>query len=154
VGDFAEYVLSTLIAESPLQRRPLLRKSHQLERVARAYAIRLATEDFWQPGHNAHISPDGETANERVRDGGFSLPTHYASYGNNVESLAAGIGAEVDVLGALLSSAGHRAHLMGEGDFYKLQDWYGVGVAQNEASTYRIYWVILIAQAGEWTSGE
>jgi hypothetical protein len=31
---------------------------------------------------------------------------------------------------------------------------YGAGVAQNEQSTYRIYWVIVIAQAGEWTSGE
>ncbi len=149
MGDFAEYVLSTLFAESPLQKRPLLRKSHQLERVARAYAQDMAAHDYF-----SHTRWDGITANERVREGGFSLPPHYAEVGNNVESLAAGMGAEVDVLGALLSSPAHRAHLMGEGDFYRAQDWYGVGVAQNEASTYRIYWVILIAQAGEWTSGE
>jgi uncharacterized protein YkwD len=148
VADFAEAVLGSLLQHSPLQQRPVLNYSFLLHRVANAHAQDMAQRDYFN-----HLSPDGVAANERVRRGGFSLPPHYAAQANNVESLAAGIFNEVAVWAGLLSSAGHRAHLLGEGEFFRAQNWYGIGVAHNPESRYQIYWVILIAQ-GDYTSGE
>jgi uncharacterized protein YkwD len=148
VADFAEAVLGSLLQHSPLQQRPVLNYSFQLHRVANAHAQDMALHDYF-----SHTRWDDITANERVREGGFSLPSHYPEVGNNVESLAAGIFNEVAVWAGLLRSPGHRAHLLGEGEFFRAQNWYGVGVAHNSESRYQIYWVILIAQ-GDYTSGE
>ncbi len=148
VEEMFEYTFSSFLTSSIYQRHPLLRETFQLRKIAEAYAKLMATSDTF-----GHVGPDGSTANERVRAGGFSLPSYYPVKGNTVESLAAGHLTASAAWDALMGSPAHRAHLLGEDGFVS-QSWFGVGYYFDLTSKYKGYLVVLITAQGEHVSGE
>ncbi len=116
-----------------------------LARVARARAADMAAREYF-----SHVNPDGHGPNYLVRQAGYRLPDFYDQRpsGNNIESLGAGFSTAADAWNGLMNSSGHRAHLLGENDFYAEQVEYGIGYVSDPDSPYRHYWVIITAYQG------
>lgn len=147
IADRPEEEFSVLLRSNPFQHRPLLRESFVLRVGAQRKAQDLADRNYF-----SHVTPEGVWPNALAIQAGWNLP--YAPDANYIESLAAGYWTAEDAWRALTDSPGHRAHILGENDFYAAQDWFGVGHVFQEGTTYLNYWVIWIAQAGDMISGE
>ncbi|MFN8440606.1 MAG: CAP domain-containing protein [Caldilineaceae bacterium] len=109
---------------------------------------RRKAEDMAKRGYFGHTDPDGFGPNHWVMTAGYTLPAFYDSSpsGNNIESIAAGQTTAADAWDGWMHSNGHRSHLLGEIDFYREQIDYGIGYYHDDNSTYRNYWVVLIAK--------
>jgi uncharacterized protein YkwD len=83
-----------------------------------------------------------------VKQHGIKLPNGdgYSSdrAANQIESLAHhGDGTPDGVLQAWLNSPGHRAHILGEGDFYSKQVRVGIGYYGSVNSGKKHYWAFI-----------
>lgn len=119
--------------------------------VAQAHCVDMARRNFFN-----HTNPDGVGANDRLRAAGLDLPENYRKGpdGNGVESLAAGQQTPVEVWEVWISG-GHRAHVLGQTDFYREQQFYGIGFARGVPgfSAYSTYWAVVTVRL-EIRSGE
>jgi uncharacterized protein YkwD len=113
--------------------------------VAQRRATDMATRDYF-----SHTNPDGYAANYFVQQAGYILPSSYGQNddSNNIECIAAGSSAANLTWFSWMDSPAHKEVLLGEIEFYELQDEYGVGYAFNAGATYDHYWVILTARQG------
>jgi uncharacterized protein YkwD len=145
-----ESALLAWLQTHPAQRRPVLRRNATLMAVAKAHVLDMIGRDFF-----GHTNPDGSGPNERVRRAGFRLPAHYGTErtANNVESLAGGYETPEAALAGWLGSPAHRAHVLGEREFFRAQTEMGVGYAYHVAATYNHYFSVVIAEAVQ-VSGE
>lgn len=136
--------LALLIASDPGQRRPELRCSPKLSRIASARARELAEE-----GRISHFT-NGLAPNLRLRQAGYPLPREYPHGGaNQVEAIAGGYAGPEEVWEAFKRSERHRAHLLGEHDFFREQDEIGVGFHRLRESPHVEYWVVFVARRPE-----
>ena len=98
--------------------------------------------------YTGHVDPEGYGANYYVRVNGYRLPDWYSQEldANNVESLAHAGNGDVDACWqGWLNSAPHRAHVLGENDFYAAQVNVGVAYFFLEGSEYGHYWAVISA---------
>ena len=135
-----------LLVADPQQQHPRLVACPLLRLAATWRAQGLASGDPW-----GHLDRHGMGANTYARRAGCRLPAYYAPNGNNIESLVAGTPDATVALTALLNSPSHRAHLLGEGDFFREQN--RIGVARATGGPLGWYWCVLISRCEE-TSGE
>lgn len=133
--------LALLIASDPGQRRPELRCSPKLSRIASERARELARE-----GRISHFT-HGLSPNLRLRRSGYPLPREYPHGGaNQVEAIAGGYSGPEEVWEAFKRSERHRSHLLGEHDFFREQDEIGVGFHRLQESPHVEYWVVFVAR--------
>jgi hypothetical protein len=133
--------LALLIASDPGQRRPELRCSPKLSRIASERARELAEE-----GRISHFT-NGRSPNLRLRQSGYPLPREYPHGGaNQVEAIAGGYAGPEDVWAAFKRSDRHRSHLLGEHEFFQEQDEIGVGFHRLRESPHVEYWVVFVAR--------
>ncbi len=138
----SERRLLELIVNSAAQHREALECQASLVEFARARAEDMASRNYF-----SHVNPDRFGPNSLLRDAGYALPDSYGGGGSNsVEAIAAGYSNPEVVFRKLLNSSTHRAHLLGEGEFFRVQDQIGVAHAYNPDSDYEDYWVIIIAR--------
>jgi len=132
--------LALLIASDPGQRRPELRCSPKLSRIASERARELAEE-----GRISHFT-NGLAPNLRLRQSGYPLPREYPHGGaNQVEAIAGGFAGPEEAWAAFKRSDRHRSHLLGEHEFFQSQDEIGVGFHRLRESPHVEYWVVYVA---------
>ena len=138
-----ETALLAAIIESPLQERPVLRRNPILMAVAQ-YRV----NDMIRHNYFSHTDGEGYGPNHHARRLGFPLPAYYRQTpdANNIESIAGGQATAEEVWLALTASYGHRAHILGLGEFFYRQTEIGIGYAFSGAYTYRHVWSVIIAE--------
>jgi hypothetical protein len=143
-------LLAEILVNDPSQQHPRLVENAILMRVAQGRA-----RDMADRGYFAHADLNGYGPNYHARQAGYTLPEYYskAADGNSIESIGAGFEQPIQAWEAWMESPAHKRHLLGEIDFFRDQDEYGVGYAYNPDSQYRYYWVVIIARREE-NSGE
>lgn len=142
-GDAQEIEIYERMASHEEQRRPTLTWNALLTAVARAYAERMARENFV-----GHTDPQGFGPNHRIRQAGYKLPANYGTDDddNNCESLLwGGDGGIQQVWNAWMGSNGHRTHILGLLKDYAEQTQLGVGHYEMKGSRWWHYYVILTA---------
>lgn len=125
-----------LLVTDGAQQRPVLNCSPSL-----AIAAQRRAEDMARRNYFNHTDPDGVTPNIHAKRAGCALP--YGD-GNNIESIGAGTPSAAAMFNALMNSPNHRSHMMGELDFFREQTQFAIGMALDESSQYKWYWVIMI----------
>lgn len=135
--------LLAAIMDSPMQERPRLQRNPILMTVAQRRVNDMIARQYF-----SHTDPDGYGPNHHARHAGFALPEYYrrTKDANNIESIAAGQATAEEVLMVLQASYGHRAHLLGLGEFFYRQTEIGIGYAFSGAYTYRHVWSIIISE--------
>lgn len=99
-----------------------------LGQIARMRADDMALNGYYR--NPPHVDHDGYGPNYYVCLSGYNAPFCPVDddvQSNYIESSAAGQETALEVLEAWLSSPGHRRHLLGEGEYYSGQLYYGVG---------------------------
>lgn len=134
--------LAALIVTDPMQRRKHIACDPLLARIADAKAREMA-----ELGSVDHIGRSA--ANRRLVEAGYPLSRIYPRLlENNVEAIAGGISGPGEAWKAFKQSATHRSHLLGEHEFYLLQDEIGVGFIEDASTPHVEYWVVYIAHRG------
>ncbi|GHB63933.1 hypothetical protein GCM10008107_11320 [Psychrosphaera saromensis] len=133
--------LVKLIKEDEGQRRTSLRCNQLLTDVAEAKAKAMSERGL--VSHNLEGSP-----NLRLRNANYKLPSYYGVNfnSNQVEAIAGGYSTAVDVWDAFKKSEKHRAHLLGEIEFYKEQDEIGAAFIEKWKSPHVEYWVVYLTK--------
>lgn len=141
-----EAELMSLIIGHSAQQRGTLSCHPLLHQVARERANDMAIRDYF-----GHVNPDGYGPNYLVHQAGFPLKSLYLSSNdaNYIESIAGGSKTAQQTFELFLDSPSHREHLLGNHDFYRTQNYIGVGLVHDNDSTFRHYWVVLIAESAE-----
>lgn len=141
-----EQEIANLASQHPEQGRPFMNCDPILAQVARQRALDMGTRNYF-----SHTNPDGFGPNYLVRQAGYGLPSWYgtANDANNIESIAAGYATASVTWAGWLNSAGHRAHVLGEIQFWADQTNYGIGYAYVPGSIYKHYWVFISAPPEE-----
>ena len=107
--------------------------------------------DMLNRNYFSHTDPDGNGPNFYARLHGYKLPGHYHTHhaANNIESIGLNYKTPETCWQGWLNSAGHRAHVLGEIDFYAQQTHIGMAfVAGTELINGHYgprYWVVLSA---------
>ena len=130
--------LAQLIINSKHQQREELTCDKQLANIAYLKAQELAKADKIQ--HNI----DNITPNEFVTQRGIKLPAVYLVLGNQVEAIQGGTKTAKQAYDSFLNSEQHKAHLLGENEFYKQQTHMGVGFFFDKNKQYEYYWVVYV----------
>lgn len=140
-----EAALATLLINSPLQQRDSLTYNPILAQVARDHAIDMGVRDYF-----GSVDPSGIGPNYRVHQAGYRLPSNYGNSlsANNIETIVGGFATPEEAWNALSMNSGN-IHAVGDHQGYSDQTEYGVGYAYIADSTYRRYWVILIAKPND-----
>lgn len=139
--------LARLIITDPAQQRSRIKCNPLLANVAEQKVQSMAEHGLVM--HNLDGSP-----NSRLRDAGFPLPSYYGSaMSNQVEAIAGGYRDAEQVWRAFKHSKEHRAHLLGELDFYREQDELGVGFYRNVATPHVEYWTVYLTKSAGETQG-
>jgi len=134
--------LAALVINDPQQRRSRLACNAQLAAIADVKAREMA-----ELGRVQHVGRSA--ANRRLIEAGYPLSSIYPRLlENNVEAIAGGIPTAEGVWEAFRQSDAHRAHLLGEHEFYLLQDEIGVGFHEDPRSSHVEYWVVYVAHRG------
>jgi len=135
--------LANLMRNDPGQMRSFLRCDPILAQVAQERALDMGAREYV-----SHVNPDGYGPNYLVESAGYVLPDFYNQElnANNIESIGAGYGTALDVWTDLLTSPGHRAHLLGLSAFYAEQTDFGIGYAYVPDARYGHFWVIITAR--------
>lgn len=133
------------LIEDPNQKRNPFFCDDRLVAAAQWKALDMATR-----GYVAHDTPEGWTPNQMVRFFGCNLPSDYLLSGNNVESIAGGMGTADAAYDALKNSEAHRNHLEGSPAMFSKQHQFGVGFVARAGTKFTFYWVFL---AGECDAG-
>ena len=133
--------LAALIIEDEAQQRPQIQCHPLLAQAAEDKARTMA--DFGMVRHNLGGSPNG-----RLREIGFPLPHYYSGLmGNQVEAIAGGYSTPSSVWKAFKHSTAHRHHLLGELDFYREQQYIGVGFFKDNSAPHVEYWAVYLTKA-------
>ena len=140
-----EQALAELLINDPNQQRAVLQCDPILAQVARERAVDMGNRNYF-----GHTNPDGYGPNFLVQQAGYILPAYYdqSDDGNNIESICGGSTTPLDAWNRLMSSQGHRTHLLGLDPFFAAQTDYGIGYAYIPDSQYGHYWVIITAWKG------
>lgn len=130
--------LAKLIVESKNQQRKELFCNKKLALAAKEKAKAMAEAN--RIDHNInHITP-----NEWLRNFGIQLSATYQVLGNQVEAVSGGEESAVDTFNYFMTSPPHKAHLLGEKNFYLKQNQIGVGFYYDESKKHEFYWVVYI----------
>ena len=137
-----ELEIAELAANDSKQKRAQFVYDPILSEVARARAVDMATRNYV-----SHTNPDGLGPNKLAQLAGYEFPEFWgtANTTNYIESIAAGITSASAAWSGWRNSSGHRRHVLGESDFYKIQTRYGIGYAYDSASRYKRYYVFITA---------
>jgi uncharacterized protein YkwD len=140
-----ETIFAEIMMNNINQQRAFMRNDPILAMVAKERAIDMATSNYF-----SHINPDGHGPNYLVQQAGYLLPSYYNQtiIGNNIESICAGYPTASEAWNNMMSSDGHRSHLLGLDSFYAAHTDYGIGYAYFPNSQYGHYWVIITATNG------
>jgi hypothetical protein len=114
--------LAQLFLNDPGQQRKQMICHPTLVLVAQRHA-----DDMFDRQYFGHCNLDGLCPNKRATNTGYPLPQSYAENGNNIESLAVNQKNADDAWAALLDSPSHRVHVLGEIEFFREQECYGIG---------------------------
>lgn len=99
--------------------------------------------DYGMVRHNLGGSP-----NSRLLDIGFPIPRVYSGVmGNQVEAVAGGYSTAKSVWNAFKDSTAHRTHLLGEIEFYRDQQYLGVGFFVDPTAPHVEYWTVYLTHA-------
>ena len=125
------------------QQHPTLKLNSILVEQARRKAKDMAERVYFD-----HVDPDGFGPDYWVLKAGYQLPDYYGTdpKANYIESIGAGYADAASVWNAWMLSQGHRAHLLGENQFYRNQIEFGIGYYYKANGSYSHYWVVLIAE--------
>jgi hypothetical protein len=132
-------VFFNLLWNDSRQLRPRLTPCPKLTIAATLRAQGLALGGPW-----AHVDKDGVTPNEYARMAGCNLPGHYATKGNQIESLVAGSPNMTVMFNALAASESHANHMFGRLPMFQRQDKCGIAVAVG--GQFGWYLVLLISE--------
>lgn len=130
--------LAKLIIESPGQHRQQMFCNKELSRIANVKARLMAKAD--RISHNI----DNITPNELLQNEGVVLPYVYQNLGNQVEAVLGGMETAQETLDYFMRSPDHKAHLLGENNFFHEQNQIGVGYYLDESTKYEEHWVVYI----------
>ena len=130
--------LAKIIIKTINQRRLKLTCNKELSQIAAKKAKEMAKEETV-----SHVI-NNTTPNEKLRQGGVILPRLYKIIGNQVESVSGGKSLAQETYEYFLTSPSHKAHLLGENEFYLKQDSIGVGHYFDKQSNHSDYWVVYI----------
>lgn len=118
--------LAELMRNHPGQRRALMKCHPLLVQVAQARAA-----DMYARKYFGHCDPDGKCPNWHVERAGYRLPGHYPDNGNSIESISANHRDAAHAWQGFLDSPPHKRHVLGEIGFFREQECYGVGYADE-----------------------
>lgn len=126
------------------QKRSALHCNQILTQVAQERA-----QDMAERGYFGHVNPDGDGPNYLLLQAGYPLPDWYtpARNSNMVESIAGGYADATSAWQGWMNSNSHKAHILGQNDFYAAQQEYGIGHFELPGSPLGHYWVIITAPA-------
>ena len=129
-----------LVIESRDQQRSKLQCNKKLAEIALTKAKMMAKAN--DVNHNIeHTTP-----NQLLRNKGIVLPKIYPILDNQVEAVMGGVSTAQESFDVFMTSPGHKAHLLGEGDFLLEQNQIGVAYFKDSHSKYEHYWVIYITR--------
>ncbi len=133
--------LGQLFVNDPGQQRAreTLQCSDRLVAAAQARVWNMAQNNYL-----SHTDPKGRSPHFYIRQTDYPLPDAYASGENFVESIAGGFASANSAWKALLGSPSHRVHVLGEKDFFRAQNCFGIGYIES-TDHLRHYYVILTA---------
>lgn len=120
------HMLAELMRTHPGQHRASMRCHPLLVQVAQARA-----NDMYVRKYFGHCDPDSRCPNWHVRQTGYRLPGHYPDNGNSIESISANHRDAAHSWQAFLDSPPHKRHVLGEIGFFREQQCYGVGYADE-----------------------
>ncbi|WP_181405104.1 CAP domain-containing protein [Aestuariibacter sp. GS-14] len=133
--------LAALIMQDTHQQRSHITCHPLLAQAAEDKARTMA--DYGMVRHNLGGSPNG-----RLREIGFPIPHYYSGVmGNQVEAIAGGYSTAESVWDAFKHSTSHRQHLLGELDFYREQQYIGVGFYKDKSTPHVEYWTVYLTEA-------
>lgn len=137
-------LLVSMIRADQNQKRAKIRCNRLLTQAAVAKAETMA--EFGLVIHNIGGSP-----NSHLITAGYKLPEYYGGEfnSNQVEAIAGGYSTAIEVWDAFKRSEVHRAHLLGEHEFYEEQDEIGVGFVKKWESPHVEYWVVYLTKGFE-----
>ena len=118
--------LMRLMIEDRVQQRKSPRCNELVTKVAQARADDMVTR-----GYFSHWTPEGRGANFFLAQVGC-LPAWYPQDGNTVESITLNYHTPQAAWNALVSSQGHRPHVLGMHPFFAAQVAIGVGWAKSD----------------------
>jgi uncharacterized protein YkwD len=130
--------LAKIIINTIKQRRQKLNCSKELSLIAAQKAKEMALEEIV-----SHVI-NNTTPNEKLRKAGIILPRIYKIVGNQVESVSGGKSLAQETFDYFMTSPVHKAHLLGENEFYLKQHSIGVGHYFDNESNHSDYWVVYI----------
>jgi len=132
-------ILARMIIKDKDQKRVQLKCNLLLSKIANDKAKEMATLK-----RVAHVGRN--PANKRLVEAGYPLAEIYPlSFENNVEAIAGGISDPQVMWQEFKESDVHKMHLLGEHEFYLLQNEIGVGFYYDTNTPHVEYWVIYIA---------
>jgi len=132
-------ILARMIIEDKNQRRTQLKCNLLLSKIADDKAKEMAILK-----RVTHVRRN--PANKRLVEAGYPLAEIYPLlFENNVEAIAAGISDPLIMWQEFKGSDVHRIHLLGQHEFYCLQNEIGVGFFYDTKTPHVEYWVIYIA---------
>lgn len=119
------------------QQRMAMKRHSLLDEAAQNKAEEMARLNYF-----SHVSPDGVSANENIRQTGYLVPYPKKGKDNNGESLYKGHNGEAiqSPIDLWYSSPGHRIHVFALDKFYVKQECIGIGVAEdNQEIRYIVF---------------
>ena len=123
--------------------RPQLTWNESLANAAQSKAEDMAKRNYFR-----HTAPGGRGINIMIHEAGYRLVDAFLDNParNNFESITAGHDEGEAAIMSLITSRGHRRHLLGLSEFWANALDIGIGFAENPGSRYRYYWVVVIAK--------
>jgi len=118
--------LLRLMISDRVQQRKSPKCNELVTKVAQARADDMVTREYF-----SHVSPEGTTPNEEIEKVGC-LPDYYPKKGNTIESITLNYLTPQTSWNALVSSKGHRPHVLGMHPFFAAQVVIGVGWAKSD----------------------
>ena len=130
--------LARILINSDQQQHADLVCNSKLAKAANAKA-KIMAENKRVDHFLNHQSP-----NQLLRSYGLKLPSIYEAIGNQVEAISGGMKSAQSAYDHFLSSPPHKAHLLGENDFYKSQNEIAVGYYYDFYTPHEHYWVVYV----------
>jgi uncharacterized protein YkwD len=127
-----------LLMNSSIQKHPNLTCNKRLAEAA-AHKAKLMAE-------NKRVDHflDYQSPNQLLRSYGLVLPRIYELIGNQVEAISGGKKTAKSAFEYFLTSPPHKAHILGEGEFYKTQSEMAVGYYYDYQTPHEHYWVVYV----------
>lgn len=156
-ADEYEIKVACLIHNHNDQRRPTMSYHPKLGEVARMRADDMALNGYYS--NPPHVDHDGFGPNYYVCLSGYNAPFCPIEHphDNSIESAAWGQDTAIDVVRWWLNSPPHRAHILGEHEYFAKQTYYGFGHAYAEPGQHSYgvrYWIALLVQPPTEEEGE